>query len=127
MKKRKFLFVCYANQNRSKTGERIFRELLEERGYKVSDDVDARRGRVVLSAGFETNGEGRQLSKELADKFDEIFVMSRGRSEELTETYKQDPRKIVILDIPDVYRKDDPELVGLLRLKLSEYLELEGY
>jgi len=127
MKKRKFLFVCYANQNRSPTAEKVFRELLKKRGYRVSDNIDAKKGRVVLSAGFDTNGHGRQISKDLTDKFDEIFVMSRGMSEELTETYKQDPRKIVVLDIPDVYRKDDPELVGLLRLKLSEYLELEGY
>jgi len=25
------------------------------------------------------------------------------------------------------YKRDDPELISLLRLKLSEYLELEGY
>ena|SRR3989344_4680074 len=127
MKKRKFLFVCYANQNRSKTGERVFKELLEKKGYKVSDDVGARKGRVVLSAGFETNGHGRQLSKELADKFDEIFVMGRWMVDELAEVYGQDSRKVVVLDIPDVYKRDDPELISLLRLKLSEYLELEGY
>ena len=127
MKKRKLLFVCYANQNRSPTAERVFSEILKERGYKVSDDVDTKGGRVVLSAGVDTNGEGKQISVELCDRVDEIFVMDMWMIDELVEVYKQDAGKITNLDIPDVYDRDDPKLIYLLRLKLSEYCELQGY
>ncbi|MBI2499291.1 hypothetical protein HYV88_03560 [Candidatus Woesearchaeota archaeon] len=123
----KKISVCFANENRSLTAERIFRELLVKKWYKVSDDLNAKRGRVVLSAGFRPDVGGRQVTKELGDCVDEIFVMSRWMIDELAEVYKQDVRKITTLDIPNAYRKDDPELISLLRLKLSEYLELEGY
>lgn len=126
-KPRKFLFVCFANKHRSPTAEKVCIRLLRERGYKVSEDIGSLRGKVVLSAGFEPDGNGRPVSKELCDSVDEIFVMNRWMIDELVEGYGQEARKITTLDIPDVYGKDDPELVSLLDLKLREYLELKGY
>ncbi|MEK6952782.1 MAG: hypothetical protein AABX29_07245 [Nanoarchaeota archaeon] len=127
MKKRKFLFVCFANENRSPTAERVFRELLEKGGYKVTDDLYSKRGKVVLSAGFEPSEKGRRVSRELCDSVDEILVMNRWMIDELAEKYGQEAGKVTTLDIPDVYGKDDPELMSLLSLKLREYLELKGY
>ena len=30
--------------------------------------------------------------------------------------------KVVVLDVPDVYVRDDPELVALLKLRLAQHL-----
>jgi predicted protein tyrosine phosphatase len=40
----------------------------------------------------------------------------------LEATYGQDPRKIVCLDIPDLYERSDPVLVYLLEEALRPYL-----
>jgi len=45
---------------------------------------------------------------------------------EMVEGYGQNPAKIVCLEIPDMYGRDEPELVGTLEQKLYEHLMQEG-
>jgi predicted protein tyrosine phosphatase len=45
---------------------------------------------------------------------------------EMVEEYGQNPAKVVCLDIPDIYERNEPELVRRLEQKLYEHLIQEG-
>jgi predicted protein tyrosine phosphatase len=110
-----YLFVCYANMDRSPTAEAVCRRIAAENGL----DIEAR------SAGM-SRGADRPVMKNMADLADKIFVMERGMATAMVEEYGQDPAQIVCLDIPDIYIQNDPELVAMLEQKLYEYLIHEG-
>jgi predicted protein tyrosine phosphatase len=109
------LFVCYANVDRSPTAETVCRRIAAENGL----DIEAR------SAGT-SHGANRPVTKKMADLADKIFVMERGMVSEMVEKYGQNPAKVICLDIPDIYERDEPELVRTLEQKLYEYLIREG-
>ena len=109
-----YLFVCAANRNRSPTAAEVFRALAAQAGLAVE----------VSSAGLSPYAE-RPTTKELADRADLIFVMEDYMARELETRYGQDPAKIVCLDIPDVYYRDDPLLVHLLKEVLAPFVPQE--
>ncbi len=111
---RHYLFVCAANRNRSPTAAAVFRTLAAQAGVAVEVD----------SAGISPFAE-RPVTKELADRADLIFVMEDYMARELEARYGQDPAKIVCLDIPDVYYRDDPLLVHFLKEALAPYVPQE--
>jgi len=113
--KQTYLFVCYANSNRSPTAEEVCRRIAQENDL----DVEA------SSAGI-SKGANKPLTKEMVDQADKIFVMEEYMKLILVQDYKQNLAKVVCLDIPDVYCRDDPWLVGILEDKLYEYLAQEG-
>ena len=98
----KVLFICNQNENRSKTAEELFK------------------------AKFETKSAGLYNEKPLTEKqlgwADVVVVMEdRQRSEiakRFPKVYMQ--KRILSLDIPDVYYRDQPELVKMLRSKMKE-------
>ncbi len=53
---------------------------------------------------------------------DLIFVMEDYMARELETRYGQDPAKIVCLDSPDLYMRDDPLLVHVLREALAHFV-----
>jgi predicted protein tyrosine phosphatase len=108
---RRYLFVCAANRNRSPTAEEVARAAAAQRGLDLE----------VRSAGLSPFAE-RPLSKEMADWADLIFVMEDYMMAVLATTYGQDRRKIVCLDIPDLYERGDPVLVYILEEALRPYL-----
>jgi predicted protein tyrosine phosphatase len=108
---RHYLFVCAANRNRSPTAEGVFRALAADAGFEVE----------VSSAGLSPFSE-RPVTKELADNADLIFVMEEYMARELETGYGQDPAKIVCLDIPDIYLRDEPLLVHLLKETLAPFV-----
>lgn len=110
-KPKKYLFICLANMERSPTGKRVFEELSKEKGIEVK----------VESAGLMPD-LGRQVTKEIADNADVIFVMEPYMKIKLINTYSQNPEKIISLNIPDIYKRHDPELVNWLKRKLEDYL-----
>ncbi len=110
-----YLFVCYANMERSPTAEVVCRRIATENGL----DIEA------SSAGI-SHGAYRPLTKRMADLADKIFVMEPNMEREMVEKYGQNPAKIVCLNIPDIYERDDPELVWTLEQKLYEHLIQEG-
>ncbi len=110
----RYLFICAANRNRSPTAEDVARVLAGESGLDIE----------VRSAGISPFSE-RPLTKEMADWADLIFVMEDYMVRVLEESYDQDPRKIVCLDIPDLYERGDPVLVYLLGESLKPYLAAE--
>jgi len=108
---RHYLFVCAANRNRSPTAADVFRRLAAQAGGTVE----------VSSAGLSPYSE-RPLTKELADQADLIFVMEDYMARVLESHYGQDPAKIVCLDIPDIYYRDDPLLVHVLNEALAPFV-----
>jgi predicted protein tyrosine phosphatase len=114
-RKRHYLFVCYANENRSPTAEAICRNIAEENGLEID----------VSSAGLSL-GANRPLTREMADKADRIFVMESVMKVQLEKEYEQSPGKVICLEIPDIYSKNDPWLIRILEDKLYEHFNNQG-
>lgn len=110
-----YLFVCYANMDRSPTAEAVCTRIARENNLDI----------VASSAGVST-GADRPVTKEMADLADTIFVMEPNMVTEMVERYGQNPAKIVCLDILDVYVQNDPVLVQRLEVRIYEYLAREG-
>ena len=110
-----YLFVCYANMDRSPTAEAVCTRIARENNLDI----------VASSAGI-ANGANRPVTKEIADLADKIFVMEPGMVTEMIEEYGQNPAKVVCLNVPDIYIRHDAELVTTLEQNLYEYLMREG-
>jgi predicted protein tyrosine phosphatase len=108
--RRHYLFVCAANINRSPTAADVFGKMAAENGAEVE----------VSSAGISPLC-ARPVTKAMADQADLILVMEEYMAQELETNYGQDSRKIVCLDIPDIYERGDPALVCILRRELAPY------
>jgi predicted protein tyrosine phosphatase len=109
-KRQNVLFICYGNLNRSPTAADVAKEIAEQKGLNIN----------VASAGIAVYAEN-PISKFIADQADVIFVMEDYMKKILEEYYGQKPKKIVVLNIPDVYSRNDPELVEILERKLHRY------
>ena len=112
-KKQNILFVCYGNLNRSPTAADVCKKMAEEKKLNVG----------VASAGIAVYAEN-PLTKYVADDADIIFVMEDYMKKLLEEYYGQPPEKIICLNIPDIYARNDPELVQILKRELPQYLPL---
>jgi len=100
----KVLFVCNQNQNRSKTAEEIFRGKFETK-----------------SAGLFCR---KPISKKEFSWADIVMVMEEEQRHELAkrfpELYLQ--KRILNLNIPDIYNHDNPHLVSSLKSKVKKLL-----
>ena len=96
------LFVCNQGENRSKTAAKLFKDRFETK-----------------SAGL--YNENPVAEKELAWA-DTVVVMEERQRSELAKrfpvTYMQ--KRIISLDIPDVYHYNQPELVGVLKSRMEK-------
>jgi predicted protein tyrosine phosphatase len=106
---RKVLFVCTANIDRSPTAEGLLRHM---------------NGFEVQSAGTWLHAR-RRITEELISWADIVFVMERYHKEFLLDLDPLAENKIVVLDIPDIYRRNDTELIRILKDKLSTHLNIE--
>tara|TARA_Y100000031_G_C8063731_1_gene311849 strand:+ start:194 stop:547 length:354 start_codon:yes stop_codon:yes gene_type:complete len=97
----KVLFVCNQNQHRSKTAEQLFRHEFETR-----------------SAGLHNN---KPVTAQELSWADVVVVMADEQRATIAERFPQHylHKKILSLDIPDSYHRDQPELVSLLKTKVS--------
>lgn len=102
---KRVLFVCSGNVDRSPTAEALLR---------------GREGMEVKSAGT-WGGAGTIVSKELIGWADMIFVMEEHHREALTRIDPSAETKIIVLGIEDTYLRNDPELVKILKEKLSRH------
>jgi predicted protein tyrosine phosphatase len=105
-----FLFVCSQNRLRSPTAEHIFA------GYP---DIE------VSSAGTNNDAEN-PLTAELVEWADTIFVMERAHRNKLQKRFRPSlgARRVVCLDIPDDYEFMDPELIRLLKARMTRHLPM---
>ena len=98
----KVLFICNQNANRSKTAEELFKGRFETK-----------------SAGLYNE---RPVSEKQLSWADIVVVME---DEQRTEISKRFPKlymqkKILSLDIPDSYYRNQPELIKTLKSKIGE-------
>ncbi len=98
------LFVCNQNQNRSKTAEEIF-----------SDKFNTK------SAGLYNENPVTEDELSWADV---VFVMESSQRTEISGRFPGIylSKRIISLDIPDIYRYNQPELIKVLNSKVSELL-----
>jgi len=106
---KKVLFVCTANIDRSPTAEDLLGQL---------------NGFEVQSAGTWLHAR-RRITEELINWADIVFVMERHHKEFLLDLSPMAKNKTVVLDIPDIYSRNDPELVRILKGRLSTHLTVK--
>ncbi len=104
---RKILFVCTGNIDRGPTAEDLFKKV---------------EGLSVKSAGTSEAANVR-LTKQMIDWADEIYVMEFKHLQAVLSMVPNSWRKIEVLDIPDIYFRDQPELKKLILEKMKPYLE----
>ncbi|MCP8310110.1 MAG: hypothetical protein L6N95_04780 [Candidatus Methylarchaceae archaeon HK01B] len=105
---KRILFVCTGNMDRSPTAETLLK---------------GREGFVALSAGTWMKAL-RRISKSLIEWSDLIFVMEERHKKSILALKPEAEKKVIVLDIPDVYLRDDPELIKTLKTKLEEHLKI---
>ncbi|MDP2750111.1 MAG: phosphotyrosine protein phosphatase [Nanoarchaeota archaeon] len=98
----KLLFICNQNKNRSKKAELLLKNRHETK-----------------SAGLFNE---KPVTKEQIDWADSIFVMEDEQRKELGLRFPQQylKKRIVSLDIPDIYSRDQPELELVLMKKIKK-------
>ncbi|MGB1014904.1 MAG: low molecular weight protein tyrosine phosphatase family protein [Nannocystaceae bacterium] len=114
------LFVCSRNRWRSVTAERVFART---------------PGLEVRSAGTEPSARVRISARSL-EWADVVVAMERRHVTRMRQQFplqaqeKQDRGAMVVLDVPDIYRLMDPELVELFEQVVPAVLagfEDDGY
>lgn len=104
----RLLFVCSQNRLRSPTAEAI------------CQDVE---GLEAVSAG--TNNDAEQpVTGDLIEWADAIVAMEREHRNRLNRKFRAQlkGKRLIVLGIPDDYDYMQPELVGLLRVRLARWL-----
>lgn len=104
------LFVCSENRLRSPTAEEVFSKY---------------PGVNAIGAGTNADAE-TPVSGDLIQWADVVFVMEKSHRNKISKKYKEllKGKRLVCLDIPDVYERMQPELVKLLEAKVPKYVRL---
>ncbi len=100
----KVLFICNQNQNRSKTAEKIFSRKFDTKSAGLFNDKPVTKSELSWADTVVVmNDEQRS---ELAKRFPSIYIKKR----------------ILSLDVPDIYRYNQPELIKALKLKMRNLI-----
>lgn len=96
----KVLFICNQNENRSKTAEEIFKDRFKTK-----------------SAGL--YNENPVTEKEICWA-DVIIVMEEDQRSEIARRFPKHymKKEIICLDIPDVFKFNQPELIDMLKSRV---------
>ena len=106
--KKRLLFVCTANQQRSPTAESMFAD--DER-YEVRSC-----GTHAMS--------GTRCDASMVEWADVIFCMEPRHKRELLNRFPDvEDDRFVVLRIPDRFFRGDPELVRILEDRLEDWIE----
>jgi len=102
------LFVCSGNLDRSPTAERLFQN---------------RMGRwEAKSAGTMLSLARNPLTQELVDWADLVLVMEPVHAEFIQAHLNCNPSKVRVLNIADIYVRDNPRLIHELETKVPPLL-----
>ena len=103
-----YLFICSQNRLRSPTAENIF---------SIENKIE------TLSAGVDRDAE-TIVSEEEVLWADAIFVMENRHKAILKQRFPKiiSNKKIVVLNIPDEFAYMDPQLITILKKKMSAFL-----
>lgn len=106
---KKILFVCSQNKLRSPTAEAVF---CEKEGWEVR------------SAGLNNDAE-IPLGKEDVEWADYIFVMEKIHKTKIQQKFRLElkDKKLICLDIPDIYQYMDDKLVQTLKNTVPRYVK----
>lgn len=98
------LFICNQNKHRSRTAEDLFRGDFETRSAGLYND--------------------RPVSRELLEWADFVVVMEGSQRAELGRRFPNAylKKRIISLEVPDIYQRDQPELVSELKRKFEAHL-----
>ena len=109
MARRKILFVCTANQQRSPTAEQMYRD---DPWFEVRS-----AGTHTLSA--------RQVSRDLARWADVIVVMEDRHARDIRSAFRDDlgSTPILVLGIPDVFQYMEPALQREIRERFEAAID----
>jgi len=107
MEKLKLLFICNMNLHRSKTAEEKYKNVFETRSKGIYDKIVKEDDMGWADVVIVMEQEQR---KELGNRFPEKYLQKR----------------ILCLDVPDIYMYNSPQLVKILEEKMSQYFTLEG-
>lgn len=104
----RILFICSANRLRSPTAEQVFADY---------PDLE------VASAGL-SHDAVEPLTPEHLEGVDTIFVMEKAHRARLSRHFRRylGAARVICLDIPDIYTFMQPELVGLLKARVTPHL-----
>lgn len=95
----KVLFICNQNQNRSKTAAELFKQKYETRSAGLYNEHPVTQEQLAWAEVIVVMEDAQRT--ELSKRFPRYYLQKR----------------IISLDIPDIYRKDQPELIMILRKK----------
>jgi len=124
----KYLFVCYANKNRSIIGEQVFRGMLIERGFRVGSFQDfGEFDFYVGSAGINPEDKSKEFSVSMVEGVRNVFVADERIKRLLRSDFQyEDDSRIINLDIPDIYDITNDRmriiLEDYMRIRLAYYL-----
>jgi predicted protein tyrosine phosphatase len=106
----KLLFVCSQNRLRSLTAEHMLRGFLD---YAVKSAGTSPKARVRVNEGH-------------IGWADLIIAMEKKHVRLLKENFTEalHGKRIICLNIPDIYRYMDPALIDELKARLSPYIEM---
>ena len=104
------LFVCSENRLRSPTAETIFSKY---------------EGIEAIGAGTNSDAE-TPVSGDLIEWADIILVMEKSHRNKISKKFKDllKNKRLVVLEIPDNYDCMQPELIQLLKTKVSRVVGL---
>ena len=103
----KLLFICTLNLQRSPTAEKIFKDKYDTKSAGVADTAKV------------------PLTSDLLEWADIVFVMEEGHRKFISEKFPKEylKKKIINLDIPDMYYFMNEELVKVLKEKVETLIQ----
>jgi predicted protein tyrosine phosphatase len=117
-----YMFICDCGVNRSPAGARVFRQMAEESGKRITTDF--------MGFGIPESRAGERIVGKVLQSTRKVFVMDDSRRKEVINTYGVPEEKVVNLDIPDEYNTRGlagPQLSRMLekvlRTKLRPYVD----
>ena len=120
----KLLFICSQNLHRSKTAELIFTDMYKGRhevksaGFWCEDSASSK-------SRFKPQHPTVKITRDLMQWPDIILVFEQMHIDEIKERFPGEylSKKIINLNISDIYSREDPELISLLKKKVPAHLK----
>ena len=99
------LFICNQNQNRSPTAELLFKERFNTKSAGLYNENPVSEKQISWADILVVMEEFQR--SEIALRFPKQYMLKR----------------ILSLEIPDIYRYNQPELIEILKFKMSRLFE----
>jgi|SRR3989338_8009550 len=97
----KVLFICNQNRNRSKTAEELFKDKFKTKSAGLYNENPVTEKQISWADVIVVMEDSQR--SEIARRFPKLYMQKR----------------ILSLDIPDVYNYNQPELVNTLKSKIG--------